>query len=323
MNHFKLIQSGIDPQPFRAEIASIDDAWDTSTGRQDKINVQREALSIPLRGLRKSAIGTRKRCDVHESRWTSSAIQYPLARRFLEDIAVAEDSLLSRARIVCLPAGQRVYPHIDQGAYYRVRNRYHLVLRSASGSWLKAGEEEVRMKEGELWWFDNNEVHEAHNDGDQDRIHLIFDLLPCARATEVFGSERVFKCSSMMAADSAVTVRAPRADFRLVFRPAQHAGALACWLAVPRHADPAARPLVAIHGIRRGAQEQAVLFAERAAALGRYVIAPLFDVDNWSTYQRLGRLRRADLALINLLQQLQGEGIGQRSQIDLFGFTRG
>lgn len=324
MNHFKLIQSGIDPQPFRAEIASIDGAWDTSTGRQDKIDVQREALSIPLRGLRKSAIGTRKRRDVHESRWTSSAIKYPLARRFLEDIAAAEDSLLSRARIVCLPAGRRVYPHIDQGAYYRVRNRYHLVLRSASGSWLKAGEEEVRMKEGELWWFDNNEVHEAHNDGDRDRIHLIFDLLPCARAAEVFGTEKVFKCSSRMAADSAVAVRrAPRADFRLVFRPAQQAGALACWLAVPRHTDPAAPPLVAIHGIRRGAQEQAVLFAERAAALGRYVIAPLFDVDTWPTYQRLGRLRRADLALLDLLQQLQGEGIGQRGQIDLFGFSGG
>lgn len=187
MNHFKLIQSGIDPQPFLAEIASIDEAWDTSTGRQDKIDVQREALSIPLRGLRKSAIGTRKRRDVHESRWTSSSIKYPLARRFLEDIAAAEDSLLSRAKIVCLPAGRRVYPHTDRGEYYRVRNRYHLVLRSTSGSWLKAGDEEVRMKEGELWWFDNNEVHEAHNDGDQDRIHLIFDLLPCALAAEVFG----------------------------------------------------------------------------------------------------------------------------------------
>lgn len=193
VNHFKLIQSGIDPQPFLAEIASIDDAWDTATGRQDKIDVQREALSIPLRGLRKSAIGTRKRRDVHESRWTNGSVNYLLARRFLEDIAAAEDSLLSRAKIVCLPAclpaGRRVYPHTDRGEYYRVRNRYHLVLRSASGSWLRAGQEEVRMKKGELWWFDNNEVHEAHNDGDQDRIQLIFDLLPCARAAEVFGLE--------------------------------------------------------------------------------------------------------------------------------------
>ena len=187
MNYFKLIQADIDPRPFLAEIMSVDDAWDASTGRQEKIDVQREALSIPLRGLRASAIGSGKRRDVHESRWTNGSAKYPLARRFLEDIAAAEGSLMGRAKIVCLPAGQRVYPHIDRGAYYCVRNRYHLVLRSASGSWLKAGDEEVRMKEGELWWFDNKQVHEARNDGDQDRIHLIFDLLPCARAAEVFG----------------------------------------------------------------------------------------------------------------------------------------
>ena len=44
------------------------------------------------------------------------------------------------------------------------------------------------MREGELWWFDNNALHEAHNDGDEDRIHLIFDLLPTALAAQVFGS---------------------------------------------------------------------------------------------------------------------------------------
>ncbi len=188
MKHFKLIRQGIDPRPLLAEIASVDGAWDQATGRQQKIEVQREALAIPLRGLRASAVAGRKRRDVHESRWTSGAAQYPLACRFLEDTAMALDSLLGRAKIVCLPAGQRVYPHVDRGEYYRVRDRYHLVLRSTAGSWLKSGDEEVRMREGELWWFDNNALHEAHNDGDEDRIHLIFDMLPAARAAEVFGS---------------------------------------------------------------------------------------------------------------------------------------
>lgn len=188
MNHFKLLQAGIDTRPFLDEIVAVDGAWDQAPGRQEKIAVQREALSIPLRGLRKSAIGTRKRRDVHESRWTGGSVRFPMAGRFLQDIAASEDALLGRAKIVCLPAARRVYPHVDRGAYYAVRNRYHLVLRSSAGSWLRAGDEEVRMREGELWWFDNKQVHEANNDGDQDRIHLIFDMLPSARAAEVFGS---------------------------------------------------------------------------------------------------------------------------------------
>jgi len=187
MKYFQRIKTDIDPSPFLEEIAAVNGAWDSATGRQEKIAVQREARAIPLRGLRKSAIGQRKRRDVHESRWTTGSRRYPVARAFLETIAQDQDALLSRAKIVCLPAGKRVYPHIDRGAYYAVRGRYHLVLRSAAGSWLKAGDEEVRMREGELWWFDNKQIHEAFNDGDQDRIHMIFDLLPRARAAEILG----------------------------------------------------------------------------------------------------------------------------------------
>ena len=187
MKYFRCIRSGIDPQPYLDEIASVAGAWDASTGRQDKIAVQREALSIPLRGVRKSAMGDRKNRDVHESRWTTGSANYPVACEFLRTVAQEQDSILGRGKIVCLPAGRRVYPHVDRGEYYRVRDRYHFVLRSSMGSWLKAGDEEVRMRVGELWWFDNNQLHEAFNDGDEDRIHMIFDMLPRANAAEVFG----------------------------------------------------------------------------------------------------------------------------------------
>ncbi len=187
MKYFKLIDGNVDPKPILDEIESVEDAWALSTGRQDKIAVQREALAIPLRGLRKSAINGRARRDVHESRWTTGSKRFPFIRAYLEEVAKGLNSLPGRAKIVCLPAGKRVYPHIDRGEYYRVRNRYHLVLQSAAGSWLKAEDEEIRMKEGELWWFDNDRMHEAFNDGDQDRIHMIFDLLPKERARQVLG----------------------------------------------------------------------------------------------------------------------------------------
>jgi aspartyl/asparaginyl beta-hydroxylase (cupin superfamily) len=190
MKYFSRIRSGIDTLPLLDEIAALAGVWEAATGRQQKIQVQREAKAIPLRGLRKSAIRGRKRRDVHESRWTSGSVRFPLARAFLDDTANALDGVLGRARIVCLPAGRRVYPHVDRGEYYRLRNRYHLVLRSTCGSWMKAGDEEMRMGEGELWWFDNDQLHEAFNDGDEDRIHLIFDLLPAARLEEAFPGPR-------------------------------------------------------------------------------------------------------------------------------------
>lgn len=71
--NFRLIKVGINPAPFLAEVDGLDDPWAITTGRQDKIKVQREAKSLAIRGIRKSAIGERNRCDVHESRFTSIA----------------------------------------------------------------------------------------------------------------------------------------------------------------------------------------------------------------------------------------------------------
>lgn len=178
MHYFSLIRDRIATEPFLEEIAAIDNAWATATGRQEKIRVQREALAIPLRGMRKSAMGGRKRRDAIESRWTSGSVSFPHARKFIKRVAEDLDSTPGRAKIVSLPPGARVYPHIDRGEYYRLHARFHLVLRSNDGSMLKAGNETRRLRVGELWWFDNKQVHEAWNDGTENRVHLIFDLLP-------------------------------------------------------------------------------------------------------------------------------------------------
>ena len=178
LQHFRLLAAQIDPAPILDEIASLENPWDRSTGRQKKIQVQREARSIPIRGLRKSAIGNLERRDVHESRYTTTARLLPKTVRFLEEWALRLNGELSRAKLVCLPPGHRVHPHIDRGEYCAVRDRYHFVLQSQAGSWLKTADECVELQAGELWWFDNKLTHEAFNGGTGDRIHFIFDLKP-------------------------------------------------------------------------------------------------------------------------------------------------
>lgn len=176
--NFKLIRRAIDPAPFLAEIAAIDGIWELNTGRQEKVKVQQEALAIALRGVKKSAIGLRDRRDVHETRATTVSRHFPFTMAFLQNFALEQQGELGRAKIVSLPPGHRVYPHVDRGDYYTLRNRYHLALQTGPGCWLKAGEEQVEMQLGELWQFDNKAVHEAYNGSRGDRIHFIFDLKP-------------------------------------------------------------------------------------------------------------------------------------------------
>ncbi|WP_158586656.1 aspartyl/asparaginyl beta-hydroxylase domain-containing protein [Henriciella mobilis] len=178
MQNFRLIEEQVSVSHLLAEINAVENAWDLNQGRQSKIKVQREAQAIPIRGLRKSKIAGRKRWDVHESRYTNISRNFPKIRSCLVDLASKLNGELSRAKVAKLTPGARVYPHIDRGEYYRVRDRYHLVFDSEPGNVLRAGDEELWMKPGELWWFDNKAVHAAENASASDRIHFIFDLLP-------------------------------------------------------------------------------------------------------------------------------------------------
>lgn len=176
MKNFRLVKTKVDLDAILEEVVTRPEAWEVQTGRQ-KIAVQKEAESIPIRGLRKSKIGDRKRRDVHESRYTTLSQGFPAVIAFLERFAEDEKAKLGRAKIVRLRPGSHVLPHRDRGEYYARRDRYHLILRS-EGSWMRSGDEEVVMHEGQLWWFDNKQEHEARNDSTRDRIHLIFDLEP-------------------------------------------------------------------------------------------------------------------------------------------------
>ncbi|MBY0400881.1 aspartyl/asparaginyl beta-hydroxylase domain-containing protein [Myxococcota bacterium] len=157
-------------------MAAQPEAWFQQTGRQ-RVRVQAKALAIPLRGLRKSKLAGLERRDVQESRYTTLSQSFVKARAFIEAFAREVRGRLGRAKIVNLPPGGRVLPHVDRGEYYAHRDRYHLVIAS-SGCGMQAGDEQVVMRPGELWWFDNKAEHFAWNDTSEPRIHLIFDVEP-------------------------------------------------------------------------------------------------------------------------------------------------
>src|SRR5580700_2297067 len=175
MKYFKLIRSDINVAPLREEVTSQEQAWLLDTGRQAKIRVQRDTNTIFL-----SAAVHRPDLNINEnqeSRLTTVSKDFPRALAFMTEFAQEMNCRLSRATIVRLKPKSQVFRHIDEGSYYFLRDRFHLVLQSSTGSVLMSGGEEVRMQEGELWWFDNKQYHESYNESGEWRIHYIFDLL--------------------------------------------------------------------------------------------------------------------------------------------------
>ena len=179
MRHFTRIDQEVNVEPLLAELDAAPEMWFADTSRQRKIRCQRNTRSIFLRAPRKPLPpGAKNANDVHESRVARSARKFPRTLAWCESVADTLSGTLGRATLVALLPHGRVLPHIDAGAYYRIRDRFHLVLRSAGGSPLAAGDERVVMRPGELWAFNNKARHWADNPSDESRLHLIFDVLP-------------------------------------------------------------------------------------------------------------------------------------------------
>ena len=112
-------------------------------------------------------------------------------------------------------------------------------------------------------------------------------------------------------------------DFVLSFHTPLVAGAPGYWLALPNKLDPQKPPLIAVHGIMRGAKCQAESFAAEAARQGRAVIAPLFDTRDWKDYQKAAGRCRADLGMLAVLKDAALRGLGRIMKIDLVGYSGG
>ena len=178
-SRFTRIASGLDVSPLLSELDAASEMWLADTSRQRKIRCQRDTRNIFLRVAKKPLpAGARNANDVHESRIARAAAKFPHALAFCERIAKLQRGELGRATLVALQPQGWVRPHVDAGDYYRIRDRFHLVLQSPGGSLLTAGEESVVMQEGELWVFDNKSRHNARNPSDAPRVHMIFDVLP-------------------------------------------------------------------------------------------------------------------------------------------------
>jgi aspartyl/asparaginyl beta-hydroxylase (cupin superfamily) len=176
--HFALMKADVNAGSLLNEISHQAELWTLNTSRQDNVRVQRETNNIHLRGAVKPVPDGFHLNDWHPTRKTGLVERFPEIYGFVERFANEVKGKLSRLTIVRLNPNSRVYPHIDEGEYYLVRDRYHLVLRSKGGSEMICGDERVVFQEGELWWFDNKAPHEAFNQSDEGRIHVIFDVLP-------------------------------------------------------------------------------------------------------------------------------------------------
>jgi Aspartyl/Asparaginyl beta-hydroxylase len=176
MANFERYAASVDTLQILQEVDAYPEHWYVNTNRQKTIAVQRHTEAVFIRSAQMTGNPGERLEDILCTEWTPLAAHYPATQRFLNEFAARNDTPLGRAMLVRLKPRTTVLRHKDHGVYYQAHDRFHLILRSSTGSVMYCAGEKIRAAEGEVWWFDNKKLHESANESDEWRTHLIFDL---------------------------------------------------------------------------------------------------------------------------------------------------
>jgi len=174
MKNFRRIKKELNLDAVREELHSSD-LWLDMDARPNRPKTYANTDRIQLRT--NQIVAGKSYHDIHETRDLSAWHALGATRQFVLDFLAEVGGELGHVRVTSLRGGHEIPAHVDIGEYCAIRDRYHLVVTAPQGTLFNAGDESIVMRENELWWFDNKQMHAVKNLGDAARIHVVFDIL--------------------------------------------------------------------------------------------------------------------------------------------------
>ncbi|HEX6261046.1 MAG TPA: aspartyl/asparaginyl beta-hydroxylase domain-containing protein, partial [Woeseiaceae bacterium] len=82
-----------------------------------------------------------------------------------------------RTSLVRLKANSSIAEHMDMNFSLTHSHRVHLPIITNDQVLFTVGKETINMREGQLTEINNRRMHSVHNNGPEDRVHLILDFV--------------------------------------------------------------------------------------------------------------------------------------------------
>lgn len=177
MQNFYNVAEGLDVKPLILQIKQNSSLWDQNTLRtRHSGTVHAEASDIWLRfneiPENQESVINDKVCINYDPFTILSESQNII----FSLMARVKGESLGRCLITRLMPGKRIYPHADMGAPAEYYERYQIPLINDPGVLFRCGDEQVNMKPGSVWWFNNQIEHEVINNSKNERITMIVDI---------------------------------------------------------------------------------------------------------------------------------------------------
>lgn len=195
MKNFLRLAQGVDVMPALMRVTREQHLWHADTylrdypqgpfGEVDSIICRFPPRTVTETQAQAEALLADPSYDQHECIDLPIYGEVPEVRDLVFTLmARVRGTRLGRVMLNRIQPGGHIFRHADTPAHANYWQRHHIVLQSAPGVVFHAGEEQVYMAPGEVWWFNNGKAHvdgsipehEVINNSAVERIHLIVDV---------------------------------------------------------------------------------------------------------------------------------------------------
>lgn len=96
-------------------------------------------------------------------------------------MAQVQGERLGRVMINKIMPGGQIFPHADSPEHCSYYTRFHIVLWGQPGAVLMCGDddnghEQMEMRTGDVFWFNNALMHSVINNSSEERISMVIDI---------------------------------------------------------------------------------------------------------------------------------------------------
>jgi hypothetical protein len=162
-------------------VSKFDLEWRINTSRQDQDDpTHKNTESYFILGNVGNKMGSRwslgeKLVTVNLCR---DKVLWEMVKPIIQDLKKFHEGVASSAMIVKLMPEKDIMPHIDKSEYLQFVRRNHLAIKTNDSVIFHVGEETKNIATGECWEINNSKIHYVENNGNEERIHLIVDIMP-------------------------------------------------------------------------------------------------------------------------------------------------
>lgn len=143
-----------------------DSEWFIDTARQDAYQAHKDTTAVIL-----------KKADLFSKGITNLYTRelFPVVENMLP-IELLDTGQVVNLLFAKLPARKQIPSHIDTGFMLTTCRRFHVPIITNDGVEFTINGESFKMEQGYVYEINNNLTHSVVNNGNKDRVHLIFDI---------------------------------------------------------------------------------------------------------------------------------------------------